>query len=170
MAVQIAAKGMNYRVIGLDAGHKDEFVKKCGAEHFFDITKMKDEELFEKIKEVTGGGAKAVIVCTAVNKAYEQALNMLKFNGTVVCVGIPEGDMVPIQSAFPAAMVMKQLRIVGSAVGTQWETLRVLDMAARGLIKSNHRTDKMENLTEIFKEMETGKLQGRVVLDLETKE
>ncbi len=82
LAVQIAARGMNYRVVGIDAGEKEDLVKKCGAEHFFDVTKFKDDELASKIKEITNGGAKAVIVCTAVNKAYAQAVNFLKFNGT----------------------------------------------------------------------------------------
>ena len=168
LAVQIAARGMNLRVIAVDAGHKDEFVKKCGAEHFFDVLKLDGTQLAEKVKEVTGGRmAKAVIVCTAANVAYEQGLGLLGFNGTLVCVGIPEHKREPIKSADPAKIVMTQLRIVGSAVGTQWEALQVLDMAARGQIKSSHRIEKLENLTKVFEEMEGGKLQGRVVLDLQ---
>jgi len=168
LAVQIASRGMAMRVIGIDHGSKEKLVKDSGAEHFFDITKYKDDELSRAIKEKTNGlGASAVIVCTAVNKAYAQALSFLRFGGTVVCVGIPEGDMEPIASAYPAALVMQELRIVGSAVGTQWEALQVLDLAARGLVKTHYRTEKMEKLTEIFKEMDEGKLQGRVVLDLE---
>jgi propanol-preferring alcohol dehydrogenase len=46
-----------------------------------------------------------VIVCTASNKAYAQALDFLRFGGTLVCVGMPEGDSVPIAKAFPAALV-----------------------------------------------------------------
>lgn len=51
----------------------------------------------------SGLGASAVIVCTASNKAYAQALDFLRFGGTLVCVGMPEGDSVPIAKAFPAA-------------------------------------------------------------------
>jgi propanol-preferring alcohol dehydrogenase len=40
-------------------------------------------------------------------------------------------------------------------------------MAARGIVKTRLRTEKMENLTEVFKEMSEGKMQGRVVLDLQ---
>ena len=168
LAVQIAAKGMAYRVIGIDHGSKEKIVKDSGAEYFFDVTKYKGDELAAEIKKVTGGlGAKAVIVCTAVNKAYAQAVTFLRFGGTVVCVGIPEGDMEAIASAYPAAMIMQELKIVGSAVGTQWETLQVLDMAKRGVVKTSYRIEKMDKLTEVFKEMEEGKLHGRVVLDLE---
>jgi alcohol dehydrogenase, propanol-preferring len=112
-------------------------------------------------------GASAVIVCTASNKAYAQALGFLRFGGTLVCVGMPEGDSVPIANAFPAALVAMEHNIRGSAVGNQREALEVLDMAARGIVKTRLRTEKMENLTAIFEEMSAGKMLGRVVLDLE---
>lgn len=57
--------------------------------------------------------------------------------------------------------------IKGSAVGNQREALEVLDMAARGIVKTHLRVEKMEKLTEIFQEMSEGKMQGRVVLDLQ---
>ena len=42
-----------------------------------------------------------------------------------------------------------------------------MEFAARGIVKTHFRTEKMEKLTEIFNEMNEGKLQGRVVLDLQ---
>ncbi len=114
-----------------------------------------------------GLGAKAVIVCTASNKAYAQALDFLGFGGTLVCVGMPEGDSEPIAKSYPAALVTMEHTIKGSAVGNQREALEVLDMAARGIVKTRLRTEKMENLTEVFEAMAEGKMQGRVVLDLQ---
>ena len=140
----------------------------CGAEAFIDITKHDDKSIGEEVKKLTGGlGASAVIVCTASNKAYAQAISMLRFGGTLVCVGMPEGDLVPIARAFPSVLVQKQLRIVGSAVGNNKDALEVLEFAARGLVKVHYRIEKMEKLTEVFKEMSEMKIQGRVVLDLE---
>jgi propanol-preferring alcohol dehydrogenase len=87
---------MALRIIGIDHGSKEKLVKDCGAEVFFDITKFDDKTLAEEVKKATGGlGASAVIVCTASNGAYAQALNFLKFGGTLVCVGMPEGDSKP---------------------------------------------------------------------------
>jgi propanol-preferring alcohol dehydrogenase len=40
-------------------------------------------------------------------------------------------------------------------------------MAARGVVKTRLRIEKMENLTDVFQQMSEGKMQGRVVLDLE---
>jgi len=97
---------MALRVIGIDHGSKENLVKDCGAEVFLDITKFDDTTLPEEVKKVTGGlGASAVIVCTASNGAYAQALNFLRFGGTLVCVGMPEGESKPIANAYPAEMV-----------------------------------------------------------------
>ena len=88
---------MALRIIGIDHGSKESLVKECGAEHFLDITKFDDKTLPEEVKKLTGGlGASAVIVCTASNRAYAQALDLLRFGGTLVCVGMPEGDSQPI--------------------------------------------------------------------------
>lgn len=168
LACQIGSRGMALRIIGIDHGSKESLAKECGAEVFLDITKFDDKTLPEEVKKITGGlGASAVIVCTASNRAYAQALDFLRFGGTLVCVGMPEGDSVPIAKSFPAAMVANEFNIRGSAVGNQREALEVLDMAARGIVKTRLRLDKMENLTEIFKEMSEGKMKGRVVLDLQ---
>jgi propanol-preferring alcohol dehydrogenase len=79
---------MAMRIIGIDHGSKEELVKSCGAEVFLDITKYNDKTIAEEVKKATGGlGASAVIVCTASNKAYAQALDFLRFGGTLVCVG-----------------------------------------------------------------------------------
>ncbi|PMD51847.1 alcohol dehydrogenase-like protein [Hyaloscypha bicolor E] len=168
LATQIGSRGMAMRIIGIDHGSKESLVKECGAEVFLDITKFDDKTLAEEVKKVTGGlGASAVIVCTASNNAYAQALDFLRFGGTLVCVGMPEGDMVPIAKAFPAMMVAMEHNIKGSAVGNQREAIEVLEMAARGVVKTRLRIEKMEKLTEVFQEMSEGKMQGRVVLDLQ---
>jgi propanol-preferring alcohol dehydrogenase len=168
LATQIGSRGMAMRILGIDHGSKEELVKECGAEAFIDVTKYNDKTIAEEVMRITGGvGASAVIVCTASNKAYAQAMSFLRIGGTLVCVGMPEGDFEPIAQAFPATMVAKNHRIVGSAVGNQREAIEVLDMAARGVIKTKVRLEKMENLTEVFKAMSEGKLQGRVVLDLQ---
>ena len=97
---------MAYRIIGIDHGSKEELVKECGAEVFFDITKFDNKTLPEAVKKATGGlGASAVIVCTNSNGAYGQALDFLRFGGTLVCVGLPDGDHMAIANAFPGNIV-----------------------------------------------------------------
>jgi len=74
--------------------------------------------------------------------------------------------VVPIKSANPGVMVAKALQIVGSAVGSRKEAIETMEFAARGIVKTHFRTEKMDKLTDVFNEMHAGKLQGRVVLDM----
>ena len=171
LAVQLASAGMGLRVIGVDHSSKEELVKKSGAEHFVDITQFPKDDggkaIGAHVKALADGlGAHAVIVCTANNTAYGQALGFLRFNGTLVCVGIPEHDPVAIATANPGLIIANQFNIVGSAVGNRQDAIDTLRFAERGIIKAHIRTEKMDALTGVFKEMEEGKLQGRVVLDL----
>ena len=106
IACQIASRGMALRVIGIDTGSKEKLVKDMGAETFIDVTKHDDKSIAEEVMKITGGlGASAVIVCTASNKAYAQAMDFLRFGGTLVCVGMPEGKPVPIEKAYPAMVL-----------------------------------------------------------------
>ncbi|KAK8044861.1 alcohol dehydrogenase II [Apiospora rasikravindrae] len=166
VAVSLGAKAMGYRVIGVDAPSKKDVVLDSGAEHFIDVTAHDDDSIAAEVKRLTGHGAKAVIVCTASNKAYGQALGMLGFGGTLVCVGMPEGDPEPIARSYPAAMVAKQASIVASAVGNRREAAEVLDFATRGLVKFPVKTVGMDELQSVFESMGKGEIIGRVVLDL----
>lgn len=168
LAVQMASRGFAYRVIGIDDASKETLVKESGAEHFVDLTKHTDESIAAEVKRLAGGlGASAVVVCTGNNRAYAQALDFLRFRGTLVCVGMPEGEPVPIAKSFPARLVGRETRIVASAVGNRKEAIETLEMAARGIVKTHYRVEKMDKLTEVFQEMEEGKLVGRIVIDLQ---
>ena len=103
---------------------------------------------------------------TAANAAYALALKLLRFGGTLVCVGIPEGELQAIATADPGSMVVKALTIRGVAVGDRREAIETLEFAERGIVKTHFRTEKMDQLTKVFEEMDRGELQGRVVIDL----
>ena len=164
LACQIASRGMGFRVIGVDAGSKKDIALECGAEVFIDYEKSNTEE---EVKKATGElGAQAVVVCTAANGAYAMAMGLLKFGGTCVCVGLPEGELKAIATAYPQHMVAKALTIRGIAVGDRREAIETLEFAERGIVKTYYRTEKMEALTKVFEEMDRAQLKGRVVLDL----
>jgi alcohol dehydrogenase, propanol-preferring len=165
LAVQFASKGIGLRVIGVDSAEKEKLVKDSGAEHFIAVGGEKSTA--DQVKELTGGlGAHAVLVMTAANAAYAEACDLLRFGGTCVCVGIPEHKPVPIGSALPQFMIAKELKIVGVAVGDRRDAIEALDFAARGLVKTHIKIEKMDKLTQIFQDMHEAKLHGRVVLDL----
>lgn len=108
-------------------------------------------------------------MCTAANAAYGQGLGFLRFGGTLVCVGVPEGTPVPIAGADPGTLIVQEKRIVGSAVGNRKDAIETMNMAARGVIKTHFSVEPMSSLTEVFEKMDKMQLKGRVVIDL-TKE
>jgi propanol-preferring alcohol dehydrogenase len=93
-------------------------------------------------------------------------MGMLRFGGTLVVVGLPEGELKPIATAYPQFLVGKAQSIVGVAVGDRKEAIETLQFAERGLVKTHFSTCKMADMTSIFEKMDRGELQGRVVLDL----
>lgn len=161
---------------GIDAGEKEEFVRGLGAEAFFDVKQYgQDKEGLAKLvadvkaASADGLGAAAVVVCTASNAAYAQSVELLRFAGTVVCVGVPEGAPVPIAGVDPASMLVQEKRVVGSAVGNRKDAIETLKMAARGVVKTHFTVEPMSKLTDVFERMEKMALKGRVVLDLGTE-
>ncbi|KAI0545838.1 alcohol dehydrogenase-like protein [Xylaria curta] len=166
VATSIATRGMGFRVIGIDSTKKRESVLEAGAEHFIDVTAFDNDSIGKEVMKLTGLGAAAVIVCTANNNAYAQALGMLSFNGTLVCVGMPEGEQVPIATAFPAFMVKGHYKIIGSAVGNRREAIETLELAKQGIIKMPVRIVGMGELQSVFEQMGHHGLIGRVVLDM----
>ncbi|KAK6542736.1 hypothetical protein TWF694_006677 [Orbilia ellipsospora] len=167
LAIQFVKNSYKAKVIAIDAGTKEEFCKRLGAEAFFDFRKYSDEELAKAIKDITGGaGAHVVLVTAGSQKSYDQALEMIRPGGKMICVGIPEGEETPIKGAVPSNIATKQKQIIGSALGSLQETVECLAAAEKGEAKVEVRIEKLERLGEIFKDMEEGQLQGRVVLDL----
>ncbi|OAA76229.1 Alcohol dehydrogenase superfamily, zinc-type [Akanthomyces lecanii RCEF 1005] len=172
LAVQVASRGLGLRVVGIDHPSKAELVRESGAEHFIDMTQFPrgddgSKAIAARVRELCDGvGAHAVVVCTASNVAYGQALDFLRFDGTLVCVGVPEHAPEPIGGSFPAKIINSSLNIVGSVVGNNEDAAAVLALAAKGVIKCHSRVVKLDELTSTFEQMHEGKLQGRVVLDL----
>jgi alcohol dehydrogenase, propanol-preferring len=151
IAVQLAARGFSFRVVGVDADAKEQLVRDSGAEHFLGLgSREKPTDTVAEIMKLTDDvGVQAVVVCAAANGAYASALPMLKYGGRVVCVGIPEGQLTAIASAYPQVLIGKELSIYGSAVGNRKDAIEVLDFAARGVVKVHTRMEKLDKLTEV---------------------
>ncbi|KAM0722820.1 hypothetical protein Q7P37_002262 [Cladosporium fusiforme] len=165
LGCQAASRGMGLRVIGIDSSRKKDLILDCGAEVFIDHHEGNAEE--EVRKATKGLGAQAVLVLTASNAAYASGMQMLCFGGTLVVVGLPEGEMKPIATAYPSIIVAKALKIVGTAVGNRQDAVETLGFAERGIMKASFEMAKMEELTDIFEKMERHETKGgRTVLDL----
>ena len=73
-------------------------------------------------------------------------MGLLKFGGTCVCVGLPEGELKPIATAYPQFLVAKAQTIKGVAVGDRKDAIETLEFAERGIVKTHFTVAKMEQL------------------------
>ncbi|KAL5359678.1 putative alcohol dehydrogenase [Aspergillus floccosus] len=166
LAIQYA-KAMGYLVVALDVGGKGSVCTEAGADHFVDVLDFtKSEELCQRVVHLTGGGARIALVCSSSNAAYAQAIYYLDQAGTLVCLGVPEGVPKPIETASVPLLVSRQIRIIGSKVGDRADAHECVRMAVNGAVKTHYQLRKMEELSDVFAEMEEGNISGRVVLDL----
>ncbi|EXJ78133.1 alcohol dehydrogenase [Capronia epimyces CBS 606.96] len=149
IGVQIAARGLGLRVIGIDHGSKRGLVEASGAEHFLDFQQFAGDDIVAEVVRLTGIGAHAALVANTSNKVYEQALHYLRFNGTLVCVGVPEGVAQPIASCKPGYLMVRQLTVAGACVGNRRDAQEVLDFAARGVVDPHHTLVHLDKLTEV---------------------
>jgi propanol-preferring alcohol dehydrogenase len=108
------------------------------------------------------GGADIVIGTAASAKALRGAFDALKRGGQMVIVGLPPEDLpIPIFN-----LVVKGVSVTGSYLGTRKDLRETVALAARGLVKCEHTTARMEDINDVFAEMKAGRVKGRVVLQI----
>lgn len=159
MAVQYA-KAMGMHVVAADIFEdKLALAKKLGA----DITvNGKDKDAIEQVQKATGGVHGALV--TAVSPiAMEQAFGFMRSKGTMALVGLPPGKIsLPVFET-----VLKRITVRGSIVGTRQDLEESLQFAAEGKVVPHFSWDELENVNDIFRRMEEGKIDGRIVMKLQ---
>jgi len=155
-AVQIA-KVIGARVVAVDIdSSKLEFARRLGADFAFDASREKADEAIRSL-----GGAHVVLNLAPAPQAVEQGFKALRRGGTLVLVGLPQGNFsLPILGS-----VAKGIRILTSAVGTRQDLREVLALAAAGKIKTVAETCRLEEINSVFERMRQGKISGRVVIE-----
>lgn len=158
LALQYAKKVFNAKVIAVDINDSQlEFAKQYGA----DITlNPKNEKVSEYIQEHLDG-AHAAVVTAVAKSAFNDAVNAVRAGGTVVAVGLPTESM---DLSIPR-LVLDGIRVVGSLVGTRQDLKEAFQFGAEGLVVPKTQTRPMEDIQDIFTEMEEGKINGRMVID-----
>jgi propanol-preferring alcohol dehydrogenase len=159
MAVQYA-RAMGMHVVAVDVSDsKLDLARQLGAELTVDA---RQPDAVEQVQKRIGGAHGALV--TAVSpKAMEQAFHMLRSRGTMVLVGLP-----PSMISLPVFdTVLKRITIRGSIVGTRQDLEEAIAFAADGKVSSHFSWDKLENINDIFARMLDGKIDGRVVIDLQ---
>lgn len=162
LGVQFAHK-MGLKVVGIDAGDKEDFCRFMGADHFIDFRTTAD--IPAEVHRVTEGGAKGVLVPTGNPSSYEQAAKMLGPAGTLVCIGLPPGPFViPIQLI---ELITSGLTVTGVNASCLKDIQATLDYAAAHKILPMTERLPMDQVGKAFEQLNSGKVEGRIVLDLQ---
>lgn len=159
LALQYAKNVFGAKVIAVDINERQlDFAKELGADIIVNPAK---EDLGEFVQEKVGGAHAAVV--TAVSKAaFNDAVNAVRAGGTVVAVGLPVESM---DLSIPR-LVLDGIRVKGSLVGTREDLAEAFQFGAEGKVVPRCQLRPMEDINDIFKEMEEGKIKGRMVIDL----
>ena len=158
VAVQYA-KAMGLHVAAVDIGEKKmKLARKLGAEIALDAREVDPAAVIQK----QIGGAHGVLVTAVSLPAFKQAVGMLRRGGTCVMNGLPPGEF-PI-SVFD--MVLNGFTLRGSIVGTRLDLEEALALAAEGKVRATIEDQPLEAINDVFNRLKTGKVNGRVVLDI----
>ncbi len=113
------------------AGSDDklEFLKRNGADY---IINHEREDIYERVKEFTGGEGVDVVFEHVGPSIFEKALRVLKKGGRLVTCGATRGPEVRLDLRY---LFSRELTIMGSIMGTRSEHLRITGLVGKGLLK-----------------------------------
>ncbi len=135
------------------------FAKEVGADI---VINCLNEDPVARAKEVTGDkGLDATVVTSVAKTPFNQAIDVVKAGARVVAVGLPVEKMdldIP-------RLVLDGIQVIGSLVGTRQDLAEAFQFAAEGKVVPKVALRKLEEINEIFEEMEEGKITGRMVID-----
>lgn len=159
LALQYAKNVFNAKVVAVDINDSQlELAKKMGADMVINPLNDNAEEMMQdKV-----GGAHAAVVTAVAKSAFNSAIDCVRAGGVVVAVGLPPESM---DLSIPR-LVLNGIEVVGSLVGTREDLREAFEFAAEGLVVPKVEKRPIEDINDIFEEMQEGKFTGRMVLDM----
>jgi uncharacterized zinc-type alcohol dehydrogenase-like protein len=157
MGVKIA-KAMGAVVTVLSHSHKKEAdAKRLGADAFIST---KDESVFTKYAETLD----YILDTVSAPHDYAQYLGLLKHNGTMMIVGVPDAPM-PFHGG---PLVMKRRKLAGSLIGGIKETQEMLDFCGKHNIVADIELIPIDKINEAYERVVKGDVHYRFVIDNKT--
>lgn len=101
------------------------------------------------------------MVTVPIIQAYDEAFKSLKRGGRLIAVGLPKENL---SIAIPN-LIIKEIQLIGSFVGTRKDMQEALELAKLRQITCKVEKCKLEEINEVFNRMHQFKLSGRVVID-----
>lgn len=157
MGVKIAhAMGAEVTVLSHSASKKEEALK-MGAKHFFATTKP---TTFEMLR----GNFDLIINTVSAEIDWNAYLGLLKREGTMVVLGIPE-KAIPVH-AF--SLIMGRKSLSGSVIGGIKETQEMLDFCGKHNITCDIELIPAQRINEAYERVIKSDVRYRFVIDMKT--
>ena len=136
---------------------KIEDALKLGAD---EVVVIKDASAMAK----HAGSLDFILDCVSAPHDMDQYLSLLRLDGTLCLVGLPE---VPV-SAAPFSVVANRRSLAGSMIGGMKETQEMLDYCADHGIVSDIEMTSIDKLDEAYERVVKGDVKYRFVIDMAT--
>jgi uncharacterized zinc-type alcohol dehydrogenase-like protein len=155
MGVKFGASfGADVTVLSTSASKKQDALN-LGAHHFEVTT---EPETLKKLK----GKFDFILSTISAQHDYNQYLDLLKVNGTMVVVGVP-----PVPSVVNAfSIIGKRRTLAGSMIGGIKETQEMLDYCAEHQIVSDVEVIKMSQINEAYERVIKSDVRYRFVIEI----
>jgi uncharacterized zinc-type alcohol dehydrogenase-like protein len=129
--------------------------KRLGADHFYATS---DPETFPKLQ----GKFDLIINTVSAGIDWNQYINLLKIDGSLVVVGIPDKE-IPI-NAMP--LVMGRRGVAGSLIGGIQETQEMLDFCSRHNVACDVEVIPIQKVNEAYDRVLRSDVRYRFVIDM----
>lgn len=151
------AKAMGATVVGLSSGsRKRDVAFELGCHEYLDTSNE------EEMKKYENRLTHILLTGTSPDFQWEKYFALLTFNGHFLNVSAPEWPF-PGMAAFP--MLIKQIKIEGSAIGSPAVIEEMLEFAAEHNIKPWIDTYPMSEVNKAIEDFRAGKPRFRFVLE-----
>jgi len=156
IAVQLLKHLTPADVIAVDLSEEAlVLARELGADH----TVHGGPAAVQSVREVSGGGVRAVIDFVGEGDLPGQVIAMLRRGGTYYLVGY--GGQLDVPAA---TIVANELSIVGNLVGTHTELEELVRLAAAGKVSIRIRTYPLDDINDAVEDLRSGRLAGRAVI------
>lgn len=132
-----------------------DLAKELGAHHVLDG----GPTMVEELKELTHGGAHAVIDFVGELGAEQESWQMLRQGGTHYVVGY--GGQVQVPTVH---MVIQEIAIAGSLVGNYMELVELMELNAEGRVKLHAQQYTLGDINKAIGDFKERKIVGRGVI------
>jgi uncharacterized zinc-type alcohol dehydrogenase-like protein len=157
MGVKIAhALGAEVTVLSHSLS-KQEDGRRMGADHFFATS---DPKTFEKLK----GSFDMIINTVSVELDVNSYLNLLRLDGAMVIVGLPEKEL----SFGASSLTNARRRLAGSVIGGIHETQEMLEFCEKHKIYCDVELTPIQKVNEAYQRVVNSDVRYRFVIDMKS--